>query len=160
MKRPAAAASWWKNIQRFWLCITHLGSPVVPDVEFTRKRSSAPNARAASAPASKPHACGLAVAVRGHDHPRETEVVGHARLVALVCDDRGGGGLGEEMTDLGVARSVSDPHHGQPGALGGHERDMDRGAVGEQHREAGAAPQPGGGERGSESRGPRVVLRP
>ena len=39
---PASAASWWKYIHRFCVCITHFGMPVVPDVEFTRKRSSAP----------------------------------------------------------------------------------------------------------------------
>ena len=39
---PASTASWWKYIHRFWLCITHLGMPVVPDVELSRKRSSAP----------------------------------------------------------------------------------------------------------------------
>ena len=39
---PASAASWWKYIHRFWVCSTHFGMPVVPDVELIRKRSSGP----------------------------------------------------------------------------------------------------------------------
>ena len=39
---PAAAASWWKYIQRFWVCTTHFGMPVVPEVELMRNTSSGP----------------------------------------------------------------------------------------------------------------------
>src|SRR5450631_4339230 len=40
-RSPAATAWSWKANQRRWWCITHLGSPVVPDVEFNSQRSSA-----------------------------------------------------------------------------------------------------------------------
>ena len=33
---PASIASSWKYIHRFWMCTTHFGIPVVPDVELSR----------------------------------------------------------------------------------------------------------------------------
>ena len=42
---PDATASSWKWNQRAWWCITHLGRPVVPEVELSRNRSETPSRR-------------------------------------------------------------------------------------------------------------------
>ena len=66
VKSPASAASWWKYIHRFWVCTTHLGIPVVPDVELTRNTSSGPYARPASVGAGRVRVGGDAVVVDDH----------------------------------------------------------------------------------------------
>ena len=54
---PEATASSWKWSQRAWWCITHLGRPVVPEVELSRNRSFTPSRRCArSAGAARPFA--------------------------------------------------------------------------------------------------------
>ena len=118
---PAAAASWWKKNQRFWLCSTHFGMPVVPDVELMMKRSSAPYARRPWSKGASDAALPLTVmspaASRGdHDVLRDGKAVGTERVdelggrAAAVLgegDDPLGAGLAQDVADLGVTGTMA-----------------------------------------------------
>jgi hypothetical protein len=70
--------------------------------------------------------------------------------VARARDERDRARARDEVADLGLARARSDSHRDEPRLLGGHERDVHAGTVGQEHRDAFARREPGAHERGRE----------
>ena len=132
---PASTASSWKANHRLWSCMTHLGSPVVPDVELRRNTSSAPSHRSSgrSLSAARPSTCG---------------------------DEVAGAGPGHEVVDLAGTGAPADADHDEPGLLARDERGVHSGPVGHLHGDPVPGPEAFGDEMARQLVGPAVVVVP
>ena len=173
---PDSSAKRWKWIQRAWSWITHLGSPVVPEVEFSRKGSSGPRRRSG----------GAGCRGRGQGLPLELEGGVDAELAAnpqvpqldaagaQVRDQGGhvdaavhrgreqqrGTGPAHQMLDLGLAGAGSDARDDQPRLLAGEEGDVHSGTVREHDGHPGTGGQAARGELSGQRVGGLGVVRP
>jgi hypothetical protein len=75
-------------------------------------------------------------------------------------EQRVGTGEGEQVADLVVARAMSETDDGEASSFRGHEGNVHRDSVGQQHREPGTSGQSGAGEHAGQSRRPVVVVGP
>ena len=98
LSSAASTASRWKWIQRAWSCMTHLGRPVVPEVELSSQRSvDAEASLGERAPARR--RCRRAIGSPGSKSPTRDEVMAQRRaLGAKPRDERA-------RVELAVARA-------------------------------------------------------
>ena len=80
--------------------------------------------------------------------------------VARARHERDRAGARDEVADLGLARARSDPDRDEPRLLGGDERHVHAGPVGQEHRDALARREPGAHECGGERIGALRVVAP
>ena len=143
-----------------WSCVTHFGSPVVPDVEFSRKSSSAASARSAGGsprgvdrrrrrarsgePGSpRPRRRGDARAARPRRARSATSAARSSSRCAARRDERARArARASRWRSSRSARARSDPDHDEPRLLAADVGDVDAGPVGQQHGDALAAREP------------------
>ena len=158
VRSPTSTAHWWKYHQRFCVCITHFGRPVVPEVELISQSSSGPRRSGKSAgggPAGAPsirigastpcskrgtttwwRRSGRAVAERGE------VLAGGGAAVLVDGDQRGGAALGEDVPRLAFARPHADADRDDPRLLAAEEGGVDGAAVGNHDADPVAAAEP------------------